>query len=185
MEATNMQQSFSEEQSRNTLIVSSESRYELLTDTTTLVIRPDMMLCSVQAVALNPIDAKILQFSPTAGCVGGWDFAGKVVKTGSKVTRFKCGDRIFGLAFGLNPEDKSTGAFADYLLATEDLSCKIPSTLSFEKACTIGVSAATSGLAICELFGCSSPDELPKVPDYVLVAGGATSTGRVAIQLLK
>lgn len=170
---------------RKALVVSLAGKYDLVNDVEMPTLRPDMMLCKVAAIALNPIDEKILQFSPTPGCIGGYDFAGEVVAVGSNVTSFNIGDRIFGLAFGLNPDDKAMGAFSDHVLATADVSCRIHPPMTFEEACTLGVALGTSGLAISQLLGCSLAAIVPKDACYVLVSGGATSTGIVAIQLLK
>lgn len=149
----------------------------------------DTMLCRVHAVALNPADAKMADFAMTAGAIGGADFAGTVIKVGENVTRFKTGDRVFALTFGLNPSNSKTGAFAEYGLATEDLTCKIPETMSFEEACSMGVAVGTAGMALFHELRLPMPgntrrnEDINSVP--VLVSGGATCTGTMAIQLLK
>ncbi len=88
--------------------------------------KPGTMLCLVHSVSLNPVDQKIIDYSNAPGAIGGCDFAGTVVKVGEGVTRFKANDRVLAVTFGLNPSDKTAGAFAEYALATEDLSCHIP-----------------------------------------------------------
>lgn len=70
-----------------------------------------MLLCKVSAIALNPADWNMFDFSAIEGSVGGNDFAGEVVQVGDGTDttgRFKIGDRIFGMIFGLNPSDTST-----------------------------------------------------------------------------
>jgi len=145
----------------------------------------DMMLCKVFAVALNPADAKMVDFSATPGSVGGNDFAGEVVQTGTQVTRFKTGDRIFAMAFGLNPTNKTTGAFGNYALATADLACNIPEWMSYEEASTLGVATGTAGTALFKTLNLPLPTNPAKKPFHVLVSGGATATGSIAIQLIK
>jgi aspyridone synthetase trans-acting enoyl reductase len=152
--------------------------------------KPGMMLCKVHSVALSPYDAKIIDFSNTPGAVGGCDFAGIVVGVGEGVTRFKEGDRVLAVTFGLNAFDKTAGAFAEYALATEDLSCHLPDDLSFEQACSMGLGIATAGLALFESPGLNLKMPRPESADgdassYVLVSGGATGTGTMATQLLK
>lgn len=169
---------------RKALVVSDAGSYEVNNSVEIPVPQPGMMLCRVIAVALNPIDAKSIDYSPIPGSVGGHDFAGEVVQLGAAVTRFKKGDRIFGTVFGLNPEDKASGAFSDYILAVEDLSCHVPEFMTFEEASTLGLAVGTNCL-IHHFLCISSSGSKPKHKPYILVSGGATSTGQVAIQLFE
>jgi len=170
------------------LIGGEYGQYRLVSDLDIPNPRPGTTLCRVHTVDLNAADAKMADFAMTAGSIGGADFAGTVIKVGDKVTRFKEGDRLFALAFGLNPADSTTGAFAEFALATEDLACKIPKGMSFEEACGMGVALGTAGMALFEELGLPMPGmqgekDMDSAP--VLVSGGATSTGTMAIQLLK
>ena len=142
------------------------------------------MLVCVHAVALNPRDAKIVDYSNGPGCVGGCDFAGTVVKVGEGVTRFKEGDRVLAVTFGSDTSDKTKGAFAEFALAEEDISCHIPETFSFTQACSMGISMATAGLALFQAPGLELPMR-EGTGEAVLVSGGATATGTMATQLLK
>lgn len=145
------------------------------------------MLCKVMAVALNPADWKMIDFSATPGSIGGNDFAGEVIEVGDGVTRFQKGDRILGMVFGLNPTDKLAGAFCQYSIAIEDLACKIPDSMTYEEATTFGVGIGTAGASLFQALKLplpGSPKENNKTT-YVLVSGGATATGTIAIQLLK
>ncbi|KAF1838972.1 alcohol dehydrogenase GroES-like domain-containing protein [Decorospora gaudefroyi] len=152
---------------------------------------PGMILCRVHAVSLNPVDQKIIDYSNNPGAVGGFDLAGIVVQIGEGVERFKAGDRVLAVTFGLNPSDRTAGAFAEYALATVDLSCHIPETLSFVQACSMGLSIITAGLALFQAPGLRlSMPRLDTVTGegagaFVLVSGGATSTGTMATQFLK
>lgn len=142
------------------------------------------ILVQVHAVALNPRDAKIVDFSNAPGSLGGCDFAGTVKKVGEGVTRFKEGERVLAVTFGSNALDKTKGAFAEFALAEEDISCHIPEDFSFTQACSIGLSMATAGLAIFQAPGL----ELSLnggTGEAVLVSGGATATGTMATQLLR
>ena len=103
------------------LIGGESGGYRLADDIPIPVPKPGQMLCRVHAVALNPYDAKNVDYSNTPGAVGGCDFAGVVVEVGQGVKRFKQVDRIFAVTFGLNASDKTAGAFSEYALAIEDL----------------------------------------------------------------
>lgn len=65
-------------------------------------IRDEWLLVKVKAVALNPTDWKHVDYGEAdAGTRIGWcDYAGIVEKVGSKVRKFKKGDRIAGFAHG-------------------------------------------------------------------------------------
>ncbi|KAL7940968.1 GroES-like protein [Trichoderma barbatum] len=172
------------------LVGGESGGYRLADDIDIPASRAGTMLCRVHAVGLNPYDAKIVDYSNTPGAVGGCDFAGIVVSVGSGVTRFKTGDRVLAVTFGLNPSDKTAGAFAEYALATEDLSCHVPDSLTLTQASSMGLGIATAGLALFQAPGLQLPmprsdNDDKETKEFVLVAGGATGTGTMAIQLLK
>lgn len=151
--------------------------------------QPGQLLCRVHAVSLNPVDQKIIDYTNAPDAVGGCDFAGTVVQVGEGVQRFQVGDRVLALTFGLNASDKKAGAFAEYALATEDLSCHLPDELSFTQGCSLGLSIATAGLALFQAPGLQLStrylDNGEDVGEFVLVSGGATATGTMATQLLR
>jgi NADPH:quinone reductase-like Zn-dependent oxidoreductase len=63
--------------------------------------RDEWVLVKPTAVALNPTDWKHIDFiAADAGSRCGCDFAGTVLEVGSKVTKFKKGDRISGMVHG-------------------------------------------------------------------------------------
>jgi NADPH:quinone reductase-like Zn-dependent oxidoreductase len=172
-------------------IVGGDAGDYLLADNVEIPIPgPGTILCRVHSVALNPYDALVLDNSPTKGAVGGCDFAGTVEEVGEGVTRFKVGDRVLAATAGLNPSNKSMGAFAEFALANENASCRIPKTLAFTEASSMGVGIAAAGLALFQAPGLQLP--LPQLGlgkgqagATVLVSGGATATGTMATQLLK
>ncbi|KAH9815753.1 alcohol dehydrogenase [Teratosphaeria destructans] len=152
--------------------------------------KPGTILCRVYAVGLNPYDAKRVDYSNAPGTVGGCDFAGVVVEAGPGIERFKVGDRVLAVTFGLNATDKTAGAFAEYALANEWLSCHLPDGLSFEQAASMGLAIATAGLATfaapglaLDMSRINMAGQEAKI--FVLVSGGATGTGTMATQLLK
>lgn len=172
------------------LVGGESGGYRLADDIAMPVPKPGTMLCRVYAVALSPYDAKIVDYSNTPGAVGGCDFSGVVVAVGEEVTRFKSGDRILAVTFGLSASDMTAGAFAEYALATEDLSCHVPDNVPLTKASSMGLGIATAGLALFQAPGLQlsmprrdSADQETRA--FVLVSGGATGTGTMATQLLK
>ncbi|KAK0616903.1 chaperonin 10-like protein [Immersiella caudata] len=176
---------------REALVALRTGRYSLVPNVPIPGIEPGEMLCKVRAVALNPVDWKVIDLSASPDAIGGYDFAGEVIEVSSCVSRFKVGDRILAMTFGTNPLRLASGAFSNVAIATEDLACKVPEWMSFQQASSMAVAIATAGLALHRTMGIPISTEMehggaqPKNPFFVLVSGGATATGTVAIQLLK
>ena len=156
----------------------------------------DMVMVKTAAVAINPVDIKALDYSPAAGSIMGFDFAGTVVALGTDVAtqgRLAVGDRVAGVVYGMDKLQPDVGAFAQYVGALADLTLKLPDNLTFENAAALGLAVATATYGLFkELELPSSLDQLAagnseqqQPGAYVLVAGGSTATGTRAIQLLK
>ncbi|KAH9908265.1 alcohol dehydrogenase GroES-like domain-containing protein [Xylariomycetidae sp. FL2044] len=169
---------------RTALMGDRQGFYRLVHDIETPEPRAREMLCRVEAVSLNPIDAKIIDYSPVHG-VGGYDFAGTVCQLGEDVTRFKVGDKVLGFTFGLNPDNLTSGAFADLAIATEHMTCHVPELISLAEAATLPVAMGTAGYALYEKLQLPMKAQVSGESPFVLVSGGTTATGRLAIQLLK
>lgn len=146
-------------------------------------LRDDYMLIKTAAVAINPTDAKALSQGRAAiNGLFGCDFAGIVDEVGPLVTKpFKKGDRVCGCAVGANSSNPEDGAFAEYIVAKGDTCIKIPDNISFEEASTIPVSAITDGQGL-HAMGLNLPDNPIKAKEYILIYGGSSSTGTLAIQ---
>ena len=156
----------------------------------------DMIMVKTAAVAINPVDVKALDYSPAAGSIMGFDFAGTVVALGTDAAaqgRLAVGDRVAGVVYGMDKLQPDVGAFAQYVGALADLTLKLPNDLTFENAAALGLAVATATYGLFkELELPSSQDQLAtgngeqqQPGAYVLVAGGSTATGTRAIQLLK
>jgi NADPH:quinone reductase-like Zn-dependent oxidoreductase len=153
-------------------------------------LRDDYMLVKTVAVALNPTDWKhvlgIFSGAPEDGILG-CDYAGIVEEVGKDVTKpFEKGDRVAGCAHGGNWNQVEDGAFAEYIMVKGDLQMKIPDSLSFEKASTIGLGAATVAQGLYQkALGLNLPTNPIKEKTYVLIYGGSTATGTLGIQYAK
>lgn len=148
------------------------------------------ILVKTMAVALNPCDFKMPARFPTPGCYNGCDFSGVVVALGSEVTQngaFKVGDRVFAAVNGNNPRDKESGSYAEYLKSEWVFTWKIPDWMSFEEAAGLsGTIIATSGVSLFKSLDMPGTFEEPaKKPADVLVYGGSSSVGTMAIQMIK
>ena len=150
-------------------------------------LRNDYILVKTVAVALNPTDWKHIDLMPTAGALSGCDYAGVVEEVGTKVDKpFKKGDRVFGCCHGANALQLEDGAFAEYIVAKGSVQMAIPEHLTFEAAATLGVAIVTVGQALYQSLQLPLPSAAPaKEPFPVLIYGGSTATGTVAIQFAK
>lgn len=100
--------------------------------------------------------------------VAGLDLAGTVVALGSGVTRFRVGDRVFGIG---------RGSFAQYSCARQDKLAVIPGDASFEDAAVLGVSGITALQAI-------DAGSL-RAGERVLVIGASGGVGVYAVQIAR
>jgi NADPH:quinone reductase-like Zn-dependent oxidoreductase len=153
---------------------------------------PDYLLIQTIAIALNPTDAKAIaqgRASPDNGLLGS-DFAGIVRDVGPLVRKpWKPGDRVCGVTHGGNSAKPEDGAFAEYIVAKGDTCIRIPGHMGFEEAATIGVSAITDGQGMFQAMGLDLPvvenQVQQKKGEFLLVYGGSSSTGTLAIQFGK
>ncbi|KAI9687197.1 MAG: hypothetical protein M1820_010501 [Bogoriella megaspora] len=160
---------------------------------------PNSAIIRTAAVALNPVDAKMLDYSNPIGSIAGFDFSGTIVALGEGAAaagRLQVGDRVAGMVRGLNKLKPDRGAFAEYVGASADLLLRVPEGMSFEEAATLGMGVTTSILGLwgelkvpasLERLGAArrSGQEEQGEGAFVLVAGGSTATGTRAIQLLR
>ena len=91
-----------------------------------------------------------------------------------------------------NDANAENGAFARYIAVQEDIQMHIPDNVSFEAAATTGVGVGTTGYALYKVLGLPFPDSTASdhsgqtgVRDTVLIYGGSTATGSIAVQLAK
>src|SRR4051812_20202193 len=101
--------------------------------------------------------------------VAGLDVAGTVAAVGSRVTRFKVGDEVYGT---------SRGSFADYACASEVKLAAKPATLTFEQAAVVPVSGLTALQAVRDVGRVEAGQ-------HVLVIGASGGVGTYAVQVAK
>ncbi|KAK3684373.1 hypothetical protein LTR37_020349 [Vermiconidia calcicola] len=150
--------------------------------------RPTYLLAKVEAVALNPTDWKhIAGKRAGTNSISGCDFAGTVVELGPEVTKnLKPGDRVAGTAHGANFSQPEDGVFAEYAMVKGDLLVKLPDSLSFEQAATFPLGVSTVGQGLFQkALKLNLPTEPVKDSVPVLIYGGSSATGSLAIQYAK
>ena len=139
------------------------------------------VLVKVHAASVNPYDWHFMRGSPyfmrlLAGLGApddpsmGVDFSGTVEAAGSKVTRFKPGDEVFG---------GRGGAFAEYVAVPEDRALALkPANMTFEQAASVPMAAITALQALRD-NGKIEPGQ------KVLINGASGGVGTFAVQIAK
>lgn len=141
----------------------------------------DEVLIRVVAAAVNPLDWHFMRGSPyfmrLMSGIGapkdprlGVDFAGTVEAVGSKVTRFKPGDDVFG---------GGDGAFAEYVTVREHGAlAKKPPDVTFAQAAAVPIAAVTAIQSLRDK-GRLKPGQ------NVLINGASGGVGTFAVQIAK
>ena len=158
----------------------------LATDHPVPALRDDYLLVQTVAVAVNPTDWKHVDFLAPRGVTVGCDYAGVVEEVGAEVKKqFRKGDRVCGFAHGCNSDNLEDGAFAEHIVVKGDVQMHIPANLSFEQAATLGVGINTVAQGLYQSLGLAWPTEPLSEPIPILIYGGSTATGTLAIQFAK
>lgn len=135
---------------------------------------PYDILIEVKAAGVNRAD--LLQrkgkYPPPKGAstILGLEVAGIVKEAGSKVSRWKEGDKVFGLLSG--------GGYAQYAVMSEEMAMPVPENFNFIQAAALPEVFLTAYQALIWLA------KLQK-GERVLIHAGASGVGTAAIQLAK
>ncbi|MDD1614744.1 MAG: zinc-dependent alcohol dehydrogenase family protein [Methylococcaceae bacterium] len=133
----------------------------------------------LHAAGVNPVDTKIRRngvfYDHALPAVLGCDGAGVVVETGSKVSQFKAGDKVWFCHGGLGREQ---GNYAEYTVIDERWVSLMPETFSFTEAAAVPLVLITAWGALFDRGGLQAGQT-------VLIHAGAGGVGHVAIQLAK
>lgn len=144
------------------------------------VVKNNEVLVETKSIGMNPVDFKIrtaepglnMMYGEQRPVILGWDISGVVAKVGSDVSKFKAGDKVFGMVnFPGNG-----AAYAEYVASPEDHLTKIPDNISFEQAAATTLAALTA-LQVLETR--------VKKGDRVLIHAGSGGVGHYAIQIAK
>ncbi len=140
-------------------------------------INKNEVLVRIHASAVNPVDWKFRQ-GDLKFVTGfnfpmrlGKDLAGEVIETGSAVTNFKAGDRVWGQLGGTNG-----GAYAELVAAHHNSLGLIPENLNFKEAASIPLAGLTALQALRNKASV-------KKGDKVLINGASGGVGSLAVQI--
>lgn len=148
-------------------------------DVETPSIKNDQLLVKVCASSVNPVDWKIRagQLQVLTGykfpMVLGFDVSGEVIAVGDSVTRFQTGDKVYAYLDSL-----PGGAYAEYAVVSERVTCFKPDNMSYEQAAAVPLAATTALQALRDL-GQILPGH------KVLINGASGGVGSFAVQIAK
>ena len=81
----------------------------------------------------------------------------------------------------MNQENEEDGAYAEFAMIKDGFLAKIPDSLSFEQAATLGVGVTTVGQALYMTLKFPLPETEPSdALVLILIYGGSTATGTLA-----
>jgi NADPH:quinone reductase-like Zn-dependent oxidoreductase len=111
------------------------------------------------------------EFGTHLPLIPGYDVAGVVEKTGTKVTKFKKGDAVYGYAlFG--------GGWAEFAVLAENEAALKPKTATFTDAAAVPLAALTAWQSLIDVAKLSAGQT-------VLIHGGSGGVGSFAVQIAK
>lgn len=167
------------------IVITQPKTESLVSDRPIPTLRDDYILIKTVSVGLNPTDWKHITFAPP-GVLVGCDYSGIVEAVGKDVRKkFNKGDRICGFVHGANAVQPEDGAFAQFIVAKGNLQMKIPDNMSFQEAATLGVGINTVGQGLYQSLKLNLPTDPIKDATPILIYGGSTATGTLAIQFAK
>jgi NADPH2:quinone reductase len=148
---------------------------EVLKPTTRPVPQPKAgeVLIKVAYAGINRHDCgqRIRGFGPKdATDIPGLEVSGEIVATGEGVTRWKAGDRACALVNG--------GGYAQYCIALEPVTMPIPAGFDLKLAAALPEALFTAWLNVFMLGRL-------KAGEWLLVHGGSSGVGSIAIQLAR
>ncbi|KNC52168.1 zinc-binding oxidoreductase CipB [Thecamonas trahens ATCC 50062] len=148
---------------------------------------PGYVRVAVDAAAVNPVDWKMVQYnfllSKLPAQVLGNDASGKVTAVGEGVTNVKVGDEVYAYT----PIADANGAFQEAVDTPWYTVFPKPEALSHADAATVPLAIFTAAVALFKQLPSLGAD-LALAPGSgagrpLLIWGGASSVGHVAIQL--
>lgn len=143
--------------------------------------KEDEVLINIKVISINPVDIKTrkggallagLQQDPPV--ILGWDVAGDVTAVGSGVTKFKKGDKVFGM---INFPGRGK-AYAEYATAPEAHLAHIPDNSNYEEAAATTLASLTAWQVLVHQAEIQAGQR-------VLVHAAAGGVGHFAVQMAK
>lgn len=139
------------------------------------------LLVRVEAISVNPVDAKMRKRTkPAAGVpqILGWDAVGIVERTGAAAKMFKPGDKVWYAGSIARP-----GANSELHLVDERIVSLRPASLAPAQAAALPLTAITAYEMLFDRLGLKPGAQ--SAGGTLLIIGGAGGVGSIAIQLAR
>ncbi|KAF5020684.1 hypothetical protein F66182_7282 [Fusarium sp. NRRL 66182] len=137
--------------------------------------------------AINPCDF-IFFYMGFSDFITGFEFSGTVEKAGPD-SSFQAGDAVCGISPVVRPMPSSHGAHQDLFIAKSELIYKVPAGVSMKDAAAICMAGHTATDALFNVNGlglaAAGVTGIDASGKGILIWGGASSVGNMAIQLAK
>ncbi|KAJ9617169.1 hypothetical protein H2200_000890 [Cladophialophora chaetospira] len=163
---------------------------QLIHDRPPPTLRPGYVLVRTHAVAINPADNLYLTYGlAAANTLLGCDYAGVILEVSPECKRpWNVGDRVCGCTRAGDPSQLENGTFAEIVCVKADVGMKIPEGMSFEEACTLGVTVLTTGQCLYQKLKIPFPPVSGRDTTkrgWILVYGGSSAMGTMVMQFAK
>ncbi|AHH19697.1 putative alcohol dehydrogenase [Nocardia nova SH22a] len=137
------------------------------------------VLVEVVAAGVNPVDFYTAQGAAynrilELPFVHGWDVAGVVTEVGYGTTRFRPGDRVFGMPWF----PRAAGAYAEYVTAPARHLAPMPEKATFADAAALPLAGLTAWQMLVDVARVGPGQR-------VLVTAAAGGVGHLAVQIAK
>lgn len=139
------------------------------------------LLVRIEAVSVNPVDTKVRASArPAAGewKILGWDAVGTVEATGTAVSLFKPGDRVWYAG-----DISRAGSNAEYQLVDERIVGRAPARFAAADAAALPLTAITAWEMLFERLAINR--DHTALPRRLLVVGAAGGVGSILVQLAR
>ncbi|KAK2807811.1 hypothetical protein FQN50_005354 [Emmonsiellopsis sp. PD_5] len=175
-------------QTQKALVQGPNKEAQIVTDHPIPSLPADHVLVKTTHLALNPTDWKHAKrgWAP-AGTLAGCDFSGIVEAVGPAVTKkFAPGEKVMGFNHGFNGRRPNAGAFAEHVITKGDLLFRCPEGLGMDEAATLPLGLYTVAQGLYQgILQLAWPDQPTKGAEPILIYGGSSATGALAIQFAK
>lgn len=136
--------------------------------------KDDEVLIKVCAASLNALDYRMIKMGIfPKGKIPGADIAGIIERAGSKVQRFRPGDKVIG-----DISNHGLGGLAEYATAPEKAIALKPANLGFEESAALPLAAITALQALRDKGRIQKGKK-------VLIVGSSGGVGTYAIQIAR